>query len=246
MLRANHRFALAGTAEGLGWRALGGTVMVLLFVVHAPLWALAAAGGAIPAFLGLSALVVVRVARLPYHLRPGLVSRADLRAFLGVSGYMFFISSSDVLINSLDRTVLAAFRPAATVGLYEGAIRLNNLVRAFTGSLLVALPVSSRLAAEGDRSASVTSLCGEHATCSRRLSHRPSHSWSWPIHSSAAWLGPKFSAAGPAVAIFLVWWLVAPSSSVANTVNMVVDSRFNAPGAVSWTIAIVNLAARWC
>ena len=92
-------------------------------------------------------------ARLQYHLRPALVSRADLRGFLGVSAYMFFISSSDVLISSLDRTVLAAFRPAATVGLYEGAVRLNNLVRAFTGSLSVTLlPVSSRLAAEGDRS----------------------------------------------------------------------------------------------
>jgi O-antigen/teichoic acid export membrane protein len=243
VLRANQRFALAGTAEALGWCALGATVMVLLFVVHAPIWALAAAGGAIPAFLGLAALVVVRVARLPYRVRPRLVSRGDLRSFLGVSAYMFFISSSDVLINSLDRTVLAAFRSAATVGLYEGAVRLNNLVRAFTGSLSVTLlPVSSRLAAEGD-----------HARERELLLRGTRYMLAAVVPPTvtlmiladpllAAWLGPKFSAAGPAVAIFLVWWLVAPSSSIANTL-MVVDSRFNRLALYSWTIAIVNLAA---
>ncbi len=243
LLRANHRFALAGAAEGLGWCALGGTVMVLLFVVHAPIWALAAAGGAIPAFLGLAALVVVRVARLKYHLRPHLVSRADLRGFLGVSAYMFFISSSDVLINSLDRTVLAAFRPAATVGLYEGAIRLNNLVRAFTGSLSVTLlPVSSRLAAEGDRSRERELLVRGTRYMLAAVVPPTVTLMVLADRLLAAWLGPKFAAAGPAVAIFLVWWLVAPSSSVANTL-MIVDSRFNRLALFSWTIAIVNLVA---
>ncbi len=243
VLRANHRFALAGLAESVGWCALGGTVLVLLFVVHAPISALAATGGAIPAFLGLSALIVVRVARLPYHFRPSLLRRDAIRGFLGVSGYMFFISSSDVLINSLDRTVLAAFRPAAAVGLYEGAVRLNNLVRAFTGSLAVTLlPVSSRLAAEGDRTRERDLLVLGTRYMLAAVVPPTVTLMVLADRILAVWLGPKYAAAGTAAVIFLVWWLLAPSSSVANTL-MVVDSRFNRLAVYSWTIAVVNLAA---
>ena len=243
LLRANHRFGLAGLAEGLGWCVLGGTVLGLLFVVRAPIWALAAAGGAIPAFLGLSALIVVRVARLPYHVRPSGVGGADLRGFLGVSGYMFFISSSDVLINSLDRTVLAAFRSVATVGLYEGAVRLNNLVRAFTGSLAVTLlPVSSRLAADGDKTRERDLLVRGTRYMLAAVVPPTVTLMVLADRVLAVWLGPKFAGAGTGAVIFLVWWLVAPSSSVANTL-MIVDGRFNRLAVYSWTIAIVNLAA---
>jgi O-antigen/teichoic acid export membrane protein len=241
LLRASQRFTLAGVAESLGWCALGATVLVLLLMVRAPIWAVAAAGGAIPAFLGLTALLVVRIARVPYRLRPSLLTRAGVRGFLGVSSYMFFISSSDVLITSLDRTVLAAFRSVATVGLYEGAARLNNLVRAFTGSLSITLlPISARLAADGDRER-------EHELLVRGTRYMLAAVVPPTValmvladRLLAVWLGPKFSAAGPAAIIFMIWWLLAPNSAVASTL-MVVESRFRRMAVYSWTIAIVNL-----
>lgn len=242
LLRASQRFVLAGLAEALGWCALGGTVLVLLFVAHAPIWALAATGGAIPAFLGLAALMVVKAARLPYGLVPSLLNRVDVRSFLGVSGYMLFIASTDVPITSLDRTILGAFRSASVVGLYEGAFRLNNLVRAFTGSLsLTILPVSSRLAAEGDR------------TRERELLMRGTRYMLAAVvpptvtlmvlsdRVLSVWLGHRFSSAGSAAVIFLIWWLLAPNISIANSV-LVVDSRFRWLLVYSWAVAAVNLA----
>jgi O-antigen/teichoic acid export membrane protein len=243
LLRASQRFALAGIAESLGWCALGATVLILLFAVQAPIWALAAAGGAIPAFLGLSALVIGRLARLPYRLAPGLVTGADLRGFVGISGYMFFIAATDIPITSLDRAILGAFRSASAVGLYEGAFRLNNLVRAFTGSLsLTVLPVSSRLAAAGD-------LARERELLMRGTRYMLAAVVPPTValmvladEVLAVWLGPKYSTAGTAAAIFLVWWLLAPNISIANSL-MVVESRFRWLAVYSWTVAAVNLAA---
>lgn len=243
LLRASQRFVLAGTAESLGWCLLGGTVLILLFVVHAPIWALAAAGGSIPAFLGISALIVGRAARLPYHLAPNLVSRKDLRGFVGISGYMFFIAATDVPITSLDRTILGAFRSAAAVGLYEGAFRLNNLVRAFTGSLsLTVLPVSSRLAAEGDRARERELLMKGTRYMLAAVVPPTVALMVLADRVLAVWLGARYSAAGTAAVIFLIWWLVAPNISIANSL-MVVESRFRWLAVYSWTVAAVNLAA---
>jgi O-antigen/teichoic acid export membrane protein len=243
LLRASQRFNLAGLAESLGWSALGASVLVLLLVVHAPLWSVAAAAGSIPAFLGVAALVVAWGARLPYRLRPGLVSRAGIRAFLRASSYLSLISASDLLITSLDRTVLAAFRSAATVGIYEGAFRLNNLIRAATGSLSVTLlPVSSRLAATGDSARERELLV--RGTRYMLMAVVPPTVTLMVLSDRVltVWLGPKFSRAGPAAVIFLIWWLLAPNCSVASAL-MVVESRFRLMASLAWMGAIVNLAA---
>ena len=59
---------------------------------------------------------------------------------------MLGVGAADVVITALDRVVLAAFRSPATLGLYEGAIRPNNVVRSVAGAFSVTLlPVLSRL-----------------------------------------------------------------------------------------------------
>lgn len=243
LLRGGHEFSLAGLAETIGWVALGTTQLLLLTVFDAPLWAIMAVGGSAVAFLGLAALVTLRMARLPYRLRFAELSVAHVRELLGTASYMLAISSSDILISSLDRAILAAFRPAAAVGLYEAAARVNNVVRAFAGSLSVTLlPVTSRLAALGDRSRERELIVIGTRYMLAAVVPPTVTLMVLGDRILAVWLGPKFAGAGTAVAIFLVWWLLAPNSSVASTL-FVVESRFRRLLTYSWTIAFVNLGA---
>jgi O-antigen/teichoic acid export membrane protein len=155
---------------------------------------------------------------------------------------MTFVAASDLVISSLDRTILGALRNAATIGLYEGAARLNALIRALVGSLSITLlPVLSRFSAEGNADheralvlrgtryilAAVVPPTVVAMVLSDRL--------------LAVWLGEKFTAATAATVIFLAWWLFAPNSSVANSM-MVVDAQLRRLAAYSWAIAGLNLA----
>lgn len=243
LLRGSHEFTRAGAAETAGWIALGSTQMVLLLVFDAPLWLITAVGGGATAFLGFAALVAMRLARLPYRLRPAELRASEVRGFLGTSAALLAISASDVLVTSLDRAVLAAFRPAATVGLYEGAIRLNNLVRAFTGSLSITLlPVTTRLAAIGDSTRERELLVAGTRYMLAAVVPPTVTLMVLADRILAVWLGEEFAAAGTAAAIFLVWWLLAPNSSVASAL-FVVESRFRQLFVYSWVIALVNLGA---
>jgi O-antigen/teichoic acid export membrane protein len=243
LLRATQRFVLAGVAEALGYSALAAAVLLCLFTFHTDLWVLIAVGGAIPMWLGLAAiLLTIATPGARFRLRPRELSRERVRAFLGIFGAMTFIAASDLFINSLDRTIVGAFRNVATVGLYEGAARLNALIRALVGSLSVTLlPVLSRFSAEGSTdheralvlrgtryilAAVVPPTVVAMVLCDRLL---------------AIWLGDKFTAAAAATAIFLAWWLFAANSSVANSM-MVVDGELRRLAAYSWSIAGINLA----
>ena len=87
---------------------------------------------------------------------------------------MFGAGAADVVVTSLDRVVLGA-RSALppTLGLYEGAIRPNNVVRSVTGAFSVTLlPVLSRLEQHrGRRPPAERWCCGAPATCSRPSCH---------------------------------------------------------------------------
>lgn len=243
LLRATQRFVLAAAAEAIGYTALATTVLLCLLVFDTELWVLIAVGGAIPMWLGLAALVMTVAARdVRFRLRPREIRRDRVREFLGIFGAMTFIAASDLVISSLDRTILGAMRNAATVGLYEGAARLNALIRALVGSLSITLlPVLSRFSAEGSTdheralvlrgSRYIVAAVVPPTVVAMVLADR----------LLAVWLGEKFTAATAATVIFLAWWLVAPNGSVANSM-MVVDAQLRRLAVYSWSIAGINLA----
>jgi O-antigen/teichoic acid export membrane protein len=240
VLRADQRFVRASAADAVGALILGVGIIALL-AADAPLWTLIAVGGSSPLFAGMAALVL----RIGVPARPGvklgLLARARMREFLRIAGFMFVAAASDLAINSLDRTVVGAFRSAGTIGLYEAAVRPNQLIRTFTGSFSVTLlPVLSRFRAEGDRTrenelfvrgtrymlaAVVPPTVAIMVLADKVLS---------------AWLGDKFEPATAATVVFLAWWLFAPATSVASTM-FVVEGRVGRLAAYSWLIAVVNL-----
>jgi O-antigen/teichoic acid export membrane protein len=145
-----------------------------------------------------------------------LVRGASVREFLGLSGYLFVMGIADLVIYSLDRTILGAYKPAATVGLYEGPVRAHNLVRTVNGTLaLVVLPSASKYVEEGDHvrvrelllrgTRYVVALVVPVTVILMALSE--------PILT--VWLGDRFSEAATAMTILMSYWLIASSTAVA-------------------------------
>jgi O-antigen/teichoic acid export membrane protein len=240
VLRGTHRYQAAGVAEACGY-LLFGLVMVALVLADAPLWALIGVGGALPLCIGLCGLATALATRLPFHVRRDAVDRHTVRSLTHVAGGMSFIGVADVVISSLDRTVLALFRPPSVVGLYEAAARPNTVLRQLSGSFGVTLlPSVARLHAAND------------AERLRELFVRGTRYVIGAVVPPClvliclggpllgAWLGEDFAAAGTALGILVAWWMVAPSGMVGSTL-MVVDGRLRLLAALSWSVAGLNL-----
>ena len=242
LLRAVQRFATASLVEAVGTTLLAATTVVLLLVADAPLWVLITVGGAIPLYVGATATLVVLFSGIAQRPRPRELRRAELREFLRVSSALLLVAASDVVVTSLDRIILASFRSPATLGLYEGAVRPNNLVRALSGAFSVTLlPVSSRLASTAD-------AARERALLLRGTRYMlaglvpPTVAIMVLVEPVlVAWLGEKYGESALACAIFLVWWLFAPNAAVASTM-LVVDGRLRRFAVLSWATAGANLA----
>lgn len=240
LLRATHRFTAAAGCEATGSVLLCVAVLTAL-ALDAPLWTLIAAGAAIPLYVGAAAVVMVTILRVHWSFRPREIHRGELRRFLTFSSGVFAIAASDLVISSLDRVVVGVFRSAATLGLYEAAIRLNNLVRFWAGNFSVTLlPVLTGFRADDDRERErdallfgtryiLPAVVGPTVTL-MVLSDRVLD----------VWLGERFVAAGPTLTIFLATWLVAPNLSVASTM-LIVERRLRQLAIYSWATAAVNL-----
>lgn len=240
VLRGTHRYQAAGVAEAAGYVLFGVTVTVLL-IAGAPLWALIGMGGALPLCIGLTGFATALVTRLPFHVHRDAIDRGVVRELGRVAGGMTVVGISDVVISSLDRTILALFRPASVVGLYEAAARPNTVLRQLSGSFGVTLlPAVARLRAADDverlRELVVRGtryVVGAVVPPCLVLICLGS-----PLLS--AWLGDDFAAAGTALGILVAWWLLAPSGMVASAL-MVVDGRLRLLASLSWSIAAINL-----
>ena len=142
LLRGTQRFVSAAVAEGVGI-VVDGTLLVVLTLVGAPLWALVAVGGGIPLFVGVASVMVVLVGRVSFRFDRRAVSRESIRNLLGISGYLFLGGVADLVIYSVDRAILAAFRPAAVVGLYEAPVRTHTLLQQVHSSLVTPVVAAS-------------------------------------------------------------------------------------------------------
>lgn len=240
-LRGAQCFGLAALGEIGGYMVVG-ILMALLVLIDAPLWSLIALGGSLSILVGLACAVLLAVGAGGPQLRPRSVDRASVRELLGVSSGLAITGLADLVIYSLDRVILAAFRSAATVGLYEGAARAHNLVRQLHGTLVLTVsPVASGYLARGDEDRL------------RELLVRGSRyvmaivvpvtvvliTLSGPILE--VWLGPKFRAADTAMSILCSYWLVGAFTGVAGAM-LLAAGKVRELAQYAWMVAVLNLA----
>lgn len=240
-LRGRQLFGAAAAAEMAAYATLA-AAMVLAVVLDAPFWALITIGGSLPAMIGLWSLVSLKAFRATARLRLREVSWPLARQMLGVSAYLFVTGLADLVIYSLDRFVLAAFRSVATVGLYEAAARPHNLIRQLNGTLLLTVvPAASGYLAEGDEARTrelllrgtryVLSIVAPVTVVLVVLAA--------PLLE--VWLGHRYREAAPALALLSAYWLVGANGGVAASM-LVAAGRVALLARYAWMVALANLA----
>jgi O-antigen/teichoic acid export membrane protein len=215
VLRGAQRFvpaAFAEVAAGIAFACIGG----ILLATEAPLWSLVAVGGSQPALMGAAGVVAVTARRMRPVFDRASLRAAEVRSFLGLSGTMFGLGITDLVVYSLDRLVLGLFRSVSTIGLYEGPVRAHNLVRQLNGTLVTTvLPAAASYLGAGDaqrardllvRGTRYVVAAVVPLTVVLMVLARP---------ILEAWLGPNFGQAGLALTVFVSYWLVASSTAVA-------------------------------
>ena len=166
-----------------------------------------------------------------------------MREFGSLSGYLLVGGATDLVIYALDRVLLAGFRNVATVGLYEGPVRVHNLVRQIHGTLVgVVLPAASRYLALRDelrlrdlllRGTRYVLVVTVPITITLMVFARP---------VLTVWLGPKFGVASTALTILISYWLINANWSVAGAMLIALGhARWLARYA--WEVAALSLAS---
>jgi O-antigen/teichoic acid export membrane protein len=240
LLRGTQRFVYAAAAEVAAYVLVCAVTLVLL-ATHAALWALVIVGAALPSLMGAGGFILFRVLRLDYHFRPSLVDWRTARGFVGLSGYLFVLGIVNLVVYSLDRAILAAFRSTAAVGLYEGPGRAFGLLRQVQGALgSTVLPTAARYLHEGDdgrvrdlllRGTRYVVAGTIPVTVVLMVLAKP---------VLVVWLGRRFAVAAPAMVILTSCFLVISSGAVA--VPMLVAGGW--ARAVMWQavgVAVANL-----
>jgi O-antigen/teichoic acid export membrane protein len=209
VFHGTQRFRLAATVDVIAYLAYAGLMAALVVGIGAPLWIVVAVGGSIPLLTGVVALGPFL--RLPerFRVRRPTLSLAYARHYAAFSGAVFLTAITDIVIYSIDRAVLAALRSTAAVGLYEGAVRPQQLIRNLQGTLVVTvLPASSRYVAAGDQPRLRELLLrGTRYVLAAML---PFTVTFMALSSEIldVWLGDRYKAAATAMTIFVGSWIL--------------------------------------
>lgn len=241
VLRGGQRFVSAALTEAVAYIAFG-VLLIGALLLKAPLWMIAGLGGSLPLLIGLAATVVLYASRSAYRLRPSLLSRAYTRSFLSISIYLFISGIADLVIYAFDRAVLGAFRPVATVGLYEGPVRAHNLVRQLQGTLvLTVMPAAAAYLAADDRERLRDLLV--RGTRYVMLATLPFTVTFMVLAGPIlyVWLGPRFEAASSAMTILVGYWTIGAASAVGGAM-LVGAGRARLIAIFISCVAVVSLA----
>lgn len=242
VLRGSQLFVQAAVAEMCAYVALGGGLIILLLVLDARLWILIGFAGTVQLMIGTSAAVIVLRRRLPFHFHRAAASGQEMRRFLHFSLYLMGTAASDLVIYSLDRAVLATFRPAATVGLYEAAVRPSNLIRQLSGTLAVTVfPAAAQYESLGD-----TARTRELVVRGTRYIVAAVVPFVVTFIALAepildVWLGSKYQEAALAMSLLVSYWLFTSSVAVGSSV-LIASGSVRTVAGLAWAIALVNLA----
>jgi O-antigen/teichoic acid export membrane protein len=240
VLRGTRRLIASACAEIGAYLAVGAASVVCV-ALHGPLWLLIAIGGAVPLLIGLCSAALFAMRPVEHHLRPRLADRASLRSFASTSAYLFVLGLTSLVVYSLDRLVLATFRSAATVGLYEGPVRAHNLVRTLSSAMnLLVLPTAAAYVEAGDRGrlrdlllrgTRYSAAATVPVTIGLMVMAKP---------ILAAWLGSRYAAGGTAMTILVGYWLTASSTAVAGAM-LIAAGRARALVIYGGLMATLNL-----
>jgi O-antigen/teichoic acid export membrane protein len=241
VLRGSQFFVASAVADGLAFLVVG-AALVGLGLGRAALWILVSVGASVPFTTGVLSAAVVWLRRLPYRYRRSLVTSAAVRSFFALSANLFLSGIADLVIYALDRAILATFRSAAVVGLYEGPVRAHNLV--LQGQSAFATPivsVSARYAAERDeqrmhdlllRGTRYMLATIVPPTLVLTILAKP---------VLAVWLGPRFAVAAVAMSLLVGYWLL--NAGVTVGVRMLIASgRARTIAVYAGAVALTNLA----
>ncbi|MFN2616581.1 MAG: lipopolysaccharide biosynthesis protein [Thermoleophilaceae bacterium] len=240
-LRARQLFVRLAGAEIVGILSYAGLVIALSFA-GASLSLLVAASGTLPVAVGLSALAAGRPSGGGFTFARRELDRDSMRRLLGLAGYLSLTEAAAAAVYAADRAVLGLLRSAATVALFEGPIRIHNVLRSLNSAVIVTvLPAASRYRAEGDE---------------RRLREllvrglRYSLALLVPLAVTGmvlagpvldAWLGQRYREGGTALALLLSYWLAYGSSGVASAL-LVAAGRARSVARYAWVTAIASIA----
>lgn len=241
VFHATQRFALAAVIDTIAYSLFAALMLVLVLVVDAPLWIVITVGGSIPLLTGLVALRPFVRQTLRFRVRRETTSRGYVRHYVSFSGAVFLSAVTDIVIYSLDRVVLAAFRSVATVGLYEAAVRPQQVIRLLQGTLVVTvLPSSSRYVAEDDQ-ARLRELLLRGTRYVLAATLPLTVTFMVLSHEILeVWLGSRYTPAATALTIFVGSWLLGANLGVAGSM-LWAAGRTRAQVTYSWLVAVVNL-----
>lgn len=239
-LRGSQRFVASALAEGSAYLVVG-AALVVLGLAHMPLWLLVSVGASVPVITGGLSAVAVRLSHLPYRFRRALVTPGAIRGFLALSINLFFSGVADLVIYALDRAVLATFRSAAAVGLYEGPVRAHNLLLQAQSSLATpVVSVSARYAADRDveRTRDLLLRGTRYMLAAIVPPTLVLTILAKPI--VIVWLGTKFAGSATAMSLLVGYWLVNAGTTVAGRM-LITSGKARAVAIYAGGIAVVNL-----
>ncbi len=239
-LRAHQRFTTAAFTDIAGLIAFCAVQLALVFG-DAPLWLVIGASGTIPLFAGVTSLVAATRLAIPYRFRAGAASRTGVRDLLELAWYVSLNEAAGVVIYALDRVVLGIFKSASVVALFEGPVRVHNLVRALNGALNVTvLPSASRYIAEGDdrRLRELLVRGSRYALAIIVPITVTVMTLAGPILE--VWLGPEFGDGEVALVILVSYWLVNGSLGITGAM-LVAAGRARTVARYAWMVAVANL-----
>jgi len=241
VLRADQLFVASAVVDGAA-SVIVGAALVGLALAGAPLWLLVATGASIPTVAGALSAAAARTMRVPLGFDRRAFTARSLRNFLALSGYLFFAGVADVVIYSLDRFILAGFRSASAVGLYEGPARAHNFLQQIHTTLVTpVMPASARYLAEHDaqrvrdlllRGSRYTLAAVVPVTIVLMILARP---------ILEVWLGSRFGQAATAMTVLAGYWLLNAGTGVAGRM-LIAAGRVRTVAAYAGAVALANLA----
>jgi O-antigen/teichoic acid export membrane protein len=239
-LRGCGRFVVSAAVETIGYVTFGALMLVAL-LLSAPLWVLVGLGGGISPLIGLWAIAATLLGGLSIRARTSNISLTYMRTFVGMSVVLLISGVSDLVVYSLDRTILGLYRSAATVGLYEGPLRAHNLLRGLQGALVyTVMATAAGYVATNDRTrlrellmrgTRYVALVMMPFTVLLMVLSRP---------ILEVWLGSRFTPASGAMTIFVSYWLLLGGSSVGLSM-IIATGRVKAVVIYSTVLATLNL-----
>ena len=241
VLRGLQRFTLVAALEIGSILVYVAGAVALVVVFDSPVWALVGWNASIPLLSGLACAVALRRRGLGVVVNLRGARRVEAKRFGQVSGIIALGGVADLVTYSFDRAILSAFRSPATVGLYEGPLNTQNMVRMFNGVMTsTVLPASTAFLASGD-------LLRVRELFVRGLKYSLAALVPFvvvivvmPGAVLEAWLGAKFTPAAVATGAFCSLWLVAANSSMASLL-LYSAGRLRLITAIQWLVAVINL-----